>query len=117
MRVSGVARAGFPATSSASACSNDISGIFQDTNGMGSVEAARMGGRISPAGPKHQGQIVYAITRTGRRGSAIARKWLDVDASMRSSTCRIPRSASTINSLLRDTRMTFFWRHRPQAPI
>ena len=40
---------------------NDISGIFQDTNGMGSVEAARMAAEDFNGGGKNiKVEIVYA---------------------------------------------------------
>src|ERR1700694_1564589 len=60
---------------------NDISGIFQDTNGMGSVEAARMGGEDVNGGARNiKVEIVYADHQNKADvGSAIARKWLDVD--------------------------------------
>jgi branched-chain amino acid transport system substrate-binding protein len=60
---------------------NDISGIFQDTNGMGSVEAARMAAEDFNGGGKNiKVEIVYADHQNKADvGSAIARKWLDVD--------------------------------------
>src|ERR1700709_1902860 len=60
---------------------NDISGIFQDTNGMGSVEAARMAAEDFNGGAKNiKVEIVYADHQNKADvGSAIARKWLDVD--------------------------------------
>ena len=75
---------------------NDISGIFQDTNGMGSVEAARMAAEDFNGGGKNiKVEIVYADHQNKADvGSAIARKWLEVDRSMPSSTCRIRPSAS-----------------------
>src|SRR5256714_12700333 len=59
---------------------NDISGIFQDTNGMGSVEAARMAAEDFNGGGKNiKGEIVYADHQNKADvGSAIARKWLRV---------------------------------------
>jgi len=64
---------------------NDISGIFQDTNGMGSVEAARMAAEDFNGGGKNiKVEIVYADHQNKADvGSAIVRK------SMPSSTCRI----------------------------
>src|SRR4051812_34123291 len=58
---------------------NDISGIFQDTNGMGSVEAARMAAEDFNGGGKNiKVEIVYADHQNKADvGSAIARKWLD----------------------------------------
>src|SRR4051812_8962910 len=60
---------------------NDISGIFQDTNGMGSVEAARMAAEDFNGGGKDiKVEIVYADHQNKADvGSAIARKWLDVE--------------------------------------
>src|SRR5258706_2133341 len=60
---------------------NDISGIFQDTNGMGSVEAARMAAEdFNGGGKKIKVEIVYADhQKKADVGSAIARKLLDVD--------------------------------------
>ena len=88
---------------------NDISGIFQDTNGMGSVEAARMAAEDFNGGGKNiKVEIVYADHQNKADvGSAIVRKWLDVDGV--DAMVDVPNSAVglTINSLLRDTRMTF----------
>src|ERR1700712_4662245 len=60
---------------------NDISGIFQDTNGMGSVEAARMAVEDFNGGAKNiKVEIVYADHQNKADvGQAIARKWLDVE--------------------------------------
>jgi branched-chain amino acid transport system substrate-binding protein len=88
---------------------NDISGLFQDTNGMGSVEAARMAAEDFASGGKTiKVEIVYADHQNKADvGSAIARKWLDVEGV--DAIVDVPNSAVglTINSLLRDTRMTF----------
>ena len=88
---------------------NDISGIFQDTNGMGSVEAARMAAEDFNGGAKNiKVEIVYADHQNKAEvGSAIVRKWLDVDGV--DAVVDVPNSAVglTINSLLRDSRMTF----------
>jgi len=88
---------------------NDISGIFQDTNGMGSVEAARMAAEDFAGSAKNiKVEIVYADHQNKADvGSAIARIWLDVDGV--DAIVDVPNSAVglTINSLLRDTRMTF----------
>jgi hypothetical protein len=88
---------------------NDISGIFQDTNGMGSVEAARMAAEDFGGGAKNiKVEIVYADHQNKADvGSAIARKWLEVDGV--DAIVDVPNSAVglTINSLLRDTKMTF----------
>jgi branched-chain amino acid transport system substrate-binding protein len=88
---------------------NDISGIFQDTNGMGSVEAARMAAEDFNGGGKSiKVEIVYADHQNKADvGSAIVRKWLDVDKV--DAVVDVPNSAVglTVNALLRDTRMTF----------
>src|SRR4051812_41843165 len=88
---------------------NDISGIFQDTNGMGSVEAARMAAEDFSAGGKNlKVEIVYADHQNKADvGSAIARKWLDVEGV--DAIVDVPNSAVglSINTLLRDSRMTF----------
>ena len=88
---------------------NDISGIFQDTNGMGSVEAARMAAEDFNGGGKAiKVEIVYADHQNKADvGSAIARKWLEVDGV--DAIVDVPNSAVglTINALLRDSRMTF----------
>lgn len=88
---------------------NDISGIFQDTNGMGSVEAARMAAEEFNGGAKNiKVEIVYADHQNKADvGSAIARKWLDVEGV--DAIVDVPNSAVglSINTLLRDTRMIF----------
>ncbi|WP_316181232.1 MULTISPECIES: ABC transporter substrate-binding protein [unclassified Bradyrhizobium] len=88
---------------------NDISGIFQDTNGMGSVEAARMAAEDFNGGGKGiKVEIVYADHQNKADvGSAITRKWLDVDKV--DAVVDVPNSAVglTVNELLRNSRMTF----------
>ena len=88
---------------------NDISGIFQDTNGMGSVEAARMAAEDFNGGGKGiKVAIVYADHQNKADvGSAIVRKWLDVDKV--DAVVDVPNSAVglTVNELLRNSRMTF----------
>ena len=88
---------------------NDISGIFQDTNGIGSVEAARMAAEDFNGGGKGiKVEIVYADHQNKADvGSAIARKLLDVDGV--DAIVDVPNSAVglTINSLVRDSKMTF----------
>ena len=88
---------------------NDISGVFQDTNGMGSVEAARMAAEDFAASNKNiKVEIVYADHQNKADvGVAIARKWLDVEGV--DAIVDVPNSSVglAINSLLRDTRMTF----------
>jgi branched-chain amino acid transport system substrate-binding protein len=88
---------------------NDISGIFRDTNGMGSVEAARMAAEDFNGGGKDiKVEIVYADHQNKADvGSAIARKWLDVEGV--DAIVDVPNSAVglAVNTLLRDSRMTF----------
>src|SRR5215218_8891785 len=88
---------------------NDISGIFQDTNGMGSVEAARMAAEDFAGGGKGiKVEIVYADHQNKADvGQAIARKWLEVDGV--DAIVDVPNSAVglAINSLVRDSRLTF----------
>jgi branched-chain amino acid transport system substrate-binding protein len=88
---------------------NDISGIFQDTNGMGSVEAARMAAEDFNGGGKNiKVEIVYADHQNKADvGAAIVRRWLDIDGV--DAVVDVPNSAVglTVNSLLRDSRMTF----------
>src|SRR5689334_25383255 len=88
---------------------NDISGIFQDTNGMGSVEAARMAAEDFNGGGKNiKVEIVYADHQNKSDvGAAIARKWLDVEGV--DAIVDVPNSAVglAINTLLRDSRMTY----------
>jgi branched-chain amino acid transport system substrate-binding protein len=85
----------------------DMSGPFQDTNGQGSVEAARMaaedfagggkGIRVEILGADHQNKADV--------GSSIARKWLDVEKV--DAVVDVPNSSVglAVNALLRDTRM------------
>ena len=70
---------------------NDISGIFQDTNGMGSVEAARMAADDFAGGGKNlQVDIVYADPQNKADvGSAILANGSTSTALTPSSTCRI----------------------------
>ena len=88
---------------------NDTSGVFQDTNGMGSVEAARMAAEDFAGGGKNlKVEIVFADHQNKPDvGSAIARKWLDVDRV--DAIVDVPNSSVglAVNSLLRDSRMTF----------
>src|SRR5947209_9043137 len=109
LAASGVARAEISGGVVRVGVLNDISGIFQDTNGMGSVEAARMAAEDFAAGGKSiKVEIVYADHQNKADvGSAIARKWLEVEGV--DAIVDVPNSAVglTINSLLRDTKMTF----------
>ena len=88
---------------------NDISGVFQDTNGMGSVEAARMAAEDFNGGGKNiKVEIVYADHQNKADvGSAIARRWLDVDKV--DAIVDVPNSSVglAINNIARNSRMTF----------
>jgi branched-chain amino acid transport system substrate-binding protein len=88
---------------------NDTTGVFQDTNGMGSVEAARMAAEDFAGGGKNiKVEIVFADHQNKPDiGSSIVRKWLDVDKV--DAVVDVPNSSVglAVNSLLRDTRMTF----------
>ena len=88
---------------------NDISGVFQDTNGMGSVEAARMAAEDFNGGGKNiKVEIVYADHQNKADvGSAIARKWLDVDKV--DAIVDVPNSSVglAVNTIARNSKMTF----------
>jgi branched-chain amino acid transport system substrate-binding protein len=88
---------------------NDISGVFADTNGMGSVEAARMAAEDFAGGGKNiKVEIIFADHQNKPDvGATIARTWLDVDKV--DAIVDVPNSSVglAINSLLRDTRMAF----------
>src|SRR3982750_5048166 len=88
---------------------NDISGIFQDTNGMGSVEAARMAAEDFNGGGKNiKVEIVYADHQNKADvGSALVRKWLDVDGVDAMVDVRNWAVGLPVTPLLRDTRVTF----------
>src|ERR1043166_9304469 len=108
LAASGVARAEISGDVVRVGVLNDISGIFQDTNGMGSVEAARMAAEDFAGGAKNiKVEIVYADHQNKADvGSAIARKWLDVEGV--DAIVDVPNSAVglAINTLLRDSRVT-----------
>ncbi len=88
---------------------NDISGVFQDTNGMGSVEAARMAAEDFAGGGRGlKVEIVFADHQNKTDvGAAITRRWLDLDRV--DAIVDVPNSSVglAINALLRGTRMTF----------
>ena len=88
---------------------NDTSGIFQDTNGMGSVEAARMAAEDFNGGGKNiKVEIIFADHQNKADvGAGIVRKWLDVDKV--DAVVDVPNSAVgfAVNTALRDTKMTF----------
>jgi branched-chain amino acid transport system substrate-binding protein len=88
---------------------NDITGVFQDTNGMGSVEAARMAAEdFAASGKTIKVEIVYADHQNKPDiGSVIVRRWLDIDKV--DAVVDVPNSSVglAVNSILRDSRMTF----------
>ena len=88
---------------------NDISGVFQDTNGMGSVEAARMAAEDFNGGGKGiKVEIVFADHQNKPDvGSVIVKKWLDVDKV--DAVVDVPNSSVglAVNTIARDTKMTF----------
>ena len=88
---------------------NDISGIFQDTNGMGSVEAARMAAEDFAGGGKNiKVEIVYADHQNKADvGNAHRARWLEIEGV--DAIVDVPNSSVglSINTLLRDTKMTF----------
>jgi len=87
----------------------DMSGLYQDTNGSGSVEAARMAAEDFESA--HKGMKVEVIFADHQNkadvASAIVRRWLDVDRV--DAVVDVPNSAVglAVNSLLRGTRATF----------
>jgi branched-chain amino acid transport system substrate-binding protein len=88
---------------------NDITGVFQDTNGMGSVEAARMAAEDFNGGGKGiKVEIVFADHQNKPDiGSTIVRRWLDIDKV--DAVVDVPNSSVglAVNSLLRNSKMTF----------
>lgn len=88
---------------------NDISGVFQDTNGMGSVEAARMAADDFAGGGKDiKVEIVFADHQNKADvGSSIVRRWLDLDHV--DAVVDVPNSSVglAINALMRNSRATF----------
>ena len=87
---------------------NDISGVFQDTNGPGSVMAARMAAEDFAAGGRGIRVEIVQGDHQNRAdvGSALVRRWLDVDKV--DAVVDVPNSAVglAINTLLRDSRAT-----------
>ncbi|EIG62173.1 ABC transporter substrate-binding protein [Bradyrhizobium sp. WSM1253] len=87
----------------------DMSGLYQDTNGSGSVEAARMAAEDFESA--HKGikvEVIFADHQNKADvASAIVRRWLDVDRV--DAVVDVPNSAVglAVNSLLRGTRATF----------
>jgi branched-chain amino acid transport system substrate-binding protein len=87
---------------------NDMTGIFQDTTGMGSVEAARMAAEdFNGGGRDIRVEIVHADHQNKADiGAAIARRWLDVGKV--DAIVDVPNSSVglSVNAVLRNSRMT-----------
>ncbi|MFO1167866.1 MAG: ABC transporter substrate-binding protein [Rhodoblastus sp.] len=87
---------------------NDTSGVFQDYNGPGSIEAAKMAAEDFAGGGK--GIKVEIVSGDHQNkpdvGSGIVRKWLDVDKV--DAIVDLPNSgvALAVNTIVRDTPMT-----------
>ena len=87
---------------------NDATGIFQDTNGPGSVEAAKMAAEDFAAA--HPGIKVEILSGDHQNkpdvGVSVVRRWMDVDKV--DAVVDVPNSAVglAINSLMRGSRMT-----------
>jgi branched-chain amino acid transport system substrate-binding protein len=85
---------------------NDISGVFQDTNGPGSVMAARMAAEDFAGGGRGIRVEIVQGDHQNRAdvGSALVRRWLDVDRV--DAVVDVPNSAVglAVNTLLRDSR-------------
>ena len=87
---------------------NDTSGVFQDYNGPGSIEAARMAAEDFAGGGK--GIKVEIVSGDHQNkpdvGSSIVRKWLDVDKV--DAIVDLPNSgvALAVNTIVRGTKMT-----------
>ena len=92
---------------------NDISGVFQDTNGPGSVLAARMAAEDFAASPTGKSAHFKVEVVQGDHqnkpdvGSALARQWRDVDHV--DAIVDVPNSAVglAVNDVARGSRMTF----------
>ena len=88
---------------------NDTTGVFQDTNGMGSVEAARMAAEdFAITNPTIKVEVLFADHQNKPDvGSGIVRRWLDVDKV--DAVVDVPNSSVglVVNSLARGTAMTF----------
>ena len=88
---------------------NDISGVFQDTNGMGSVEAARMAAEDFAGGGKGIKVEIVSADHQNKPdvGAVIAKQWLDVDKV--DAIVDVPNSSVglAVNTIARDSRMAF----------
>ena len=88
---------------------NDTSGVFQDTNGPGSIEAAKMAAEDFAGGGKNIKVEIVSADHQNKAdvGSAIVRRWIDVDGV--DAIVDVPNSAVglAVNELIRNSRMTF----------
>jgi branched-chain amino acid transport system substrate-binding protein len=88
---------------------NDMNGVFQDTNGPGSVEAAKMAAEdFAASGGTLKVEIVSGDHQNKPDvGSSIVRRWMDVDHV--DAVVDVPNSAVglAINALLRGSRVTY----------
>ena len=88
---------------------NDTSGIFQDTNGPGSIEAAKMAAEDFAGGGKNLKVEIVSADHQNKAdvGSAIVRRWMDVEGV--DAVVDVPNSSVglAINSLIRNSKMTF----------
>lgn len=88
---------------------NDISGVFRDYNGPGSVEAARMAAEDFAGGGKGIRVEVIAGDHQNKAdiGSALVRRWLDLDSV--DAVVDVPNSAVglAVNEALRNSRAAF----------
>lgn len=88
---------------------NDISGVFQDYNGPGSITAARMAAEDFMA--RHPAIRVEIVSGDHQNrpdvGSALVRRWRDTDGV--DAVVDVPNSAVglAVNTLLRDSRVAF----------
>jgi branched-chain amino acid transport system substrate-binding protein len=87
---------------------NDIAGIFQDTNGQGSIEAARMAVEDFAGGGKGIAVEIVAGDHENKPdvGSAVVRRWMDLDKI--DAIVDVPNSAVglAVNAITRGTRVT-----------
>jgi len=86
---------------------NDISGVFRDYNGPGSVEAARMAAEDFAGGGRGIRVEILSGDHQNRPdvGSALVRRWLDLDKV--DAVVDVPNSAVAlaINEIMRNSRM------------
>ena len=87
---------------------NDTSGVFQDYNGPGSIEAARMAAEDFAGGDKNIKVEIVSGDHQNKPdvGAAVVRHWLDVDKV--DAIVDLPNSgvALAVNTIVRDTPMT-----------